>query len=168
METSLRIRRALPADAAGITAVLAAVAAERIHSAIDRAWTVEEERRYLESLSPRETFHVAVDPARGIVALQSLDLWSPLLESMAHVGQIGTFIFPEWRRRGVGRQLWNASAAFAREAGYRKLVIQVRGSNTAAQAFYRRLGFQDCGRLTRQVMIDGVEDDEVLMEFFVI
>src|SRR5688500_8890395 len=89
VEPSLRIRRALPADAAGITAVLAAVAAERIHSAIDRAWTVEEERRYLESLSPRETFHVADDPARGIVALQSLDLWSPLLESMAHVGQVG-------------------------------------------------------------------------------
>jgi ribosomal protein S18 acetylase RimI-like enzyme len=168
VESSLRIRRALPTDAAGITAVLAAVAAERIHSAIDCAWTVEEERRYLESLSPREAFHVAVDAARGIVGLQSLDLWSPLLESMAHVGQVGTFIFPEWRGRGVGRQLWNATASFARDAGYRKLVIQVRGSNTAAQVFYRHLGFQNCGRLTRQVMIDGVEDDEVLMEFFVI
>jgi len=78
----LRIRRALPADAAGITAVLAAVAAERILSAINRAWTVEEERRYLASLSPREALHVAVDAARGIVGLQSLDLWSPLLESM--------------------------------------------------------------------------------------
>ncbi|MPY86581.1 MAG: hypothetical protein GEU99_01520 [Luteitalea sp.] len=65
-------------------------------------------------------------------------------------------------------QLWNATASFACDAGYRKLVIQVRGSNTAAQAYYRRLGFQDCGRLTRQVMIDGVEDDEVLMEFFVL
>ncbi|MPZ20695.1 MAG: GNAT family N-acetyltransferase [Luteitalea sp.] len=167
VESFLRIRRALPTDAAGIAAVLAAIAAERIHSAIDRAWTVEEERRYLESLSPREAFHVAVD-ARGIVGLQSLDLWSPLLESMTHVGQVGTFILPEWRGRGVGRQLWKATASFACDAGYRKLVIQVRGSNTAAQGYYRRLGFQDCGRLTRQVMIDGVEDDEVLMEFFVI
>ena len=48
-----------------------------------------------------------------------------------------------------------------------KLVIQVRGSNAAAQAFYRGLGFQDCGRLSRQVIIDGIEDDEVLMEFFI-
>ena len=164
---SALVRRALPADAAGIAAVLAAVAAERIHSAIDRAWSVDEERRYLESRSPRETVHVAVDAARGIVGLQSLDLWSSLLASMAHVGQVGTFILPEWRGRGVGRQLWSATALFARDAGYRKLVIYVRGSNTNAQAFYRRLGFQDCGRLTRQVIIDGVEDDEVLMEFFV-
>jgi len=147
--------------------VLAVIAAERIHSAIDRAWTVEEERRYLESLSPREVLHVAIDASQGIVGLQSLDLWSPLLNSMAHVGQVGTFLLPEWRGRGVGRQLWIATVSFARDAGYRKLVIQVRGSNTAAQAFYRRLGFQDCGRLSRQVIIDGVEDDEVLMEFVV-
>lgn len=85
---------------------------------------------------------------------------------MAHVGQVGTFLLPAWRGLGVGRQLWSATEAFARGAGYRKLAIQVRASNTVAQAFYRRLGFQECGRLTRQVIIDGIEDDEVLMEYF--
>ena len=149
-----------------MVAVLEVIAAERIHSAIDRAWTVEQERCYLESLSPREAFHVAVDAARGIIGFQSLDLWSPQLTSMAHVGQIGTYLLPEWRGLGIGRQLWSATESFARVAGYRKLAIQVRASNNAAQAFYRRLGFQECGRLTRQVMIDGVEDDELLMELF--
>jgi len=140
------------------------IASERIHSAIDRAWTAEEERRYLESLSAREAIHVAVDTDDRIVGLQVLDRWSAVLGSMAHVGQIGTFILPAWRGRGVGRALWAATLPFARGAGYRKLVIQVRGSNTAAQAFYRGLGFEDCGRLSRQVFIDGAEDDELLME----
>jgi ribosomal protein S18 acetylase RimI-like enzyme len=144
--------------------VLEVIAAERIHSALDRAWTVEEERRYLESLSPREAIHVAVDDMQGVVGLQILDRWSTTLNSMAHVGQVGTFVLPEWRARGLGRQLWSATVAFARDAGYRKFVIQVRSSNTAAQAFYRHLGFHDCGRFARQVIIDGVEDDEVLME----
>ena len=144
--------------------MLEVIASERIHSAIDRAWSVDEERRYIESLSARETIHVAVDEGHGIVGLQVLDRWSPTLGSMAHVGQVGTFLLPDWRGRGLGRQLWTATLAFARNAGYRKLVIQVRGSNTRAQAFYRNLGFRDCGRLTRQVVIDGVEDDEVLME----
>lgn len=147
--------------------MLEVIVAERIHSAIDRAWTAEGERRYMESLSPRAAIHVAVDEAQGIVGLQILDLWSPDLKSMAHVGQVGTFLLPAWRGRGLGRQLWSATVSFAREAGYRKLVIQVRASNTAAQAFYRRLGFQHCGRLSRQVVIDGVEDDEVLMELFI-
>jgi ribosomal protein S18 acetylase RimI-like enzyme len=62
--------------------------------------------------------------------------------------------------------LWRVTEPFAREAGYRKLAIQVRASNTAAQGYYRRLGFHECGRLTRQVIIDGFEDDEILMEFF--
>jgi ribosomal protein S18 acetylase RimI-like enzyme len=143
------------------------IAAERVHSAIDRAWTVDEEQRYLESLSVRESVHVAIDDMHGVVGFQVLDLWSTTLNSAAHVGQLGTFLLPQWRGRGLGRHLWNATVAFGRDAGYRKFVIQVRSSNTAAQAFYRHLGFQDCGRLTRQVVIDGIEDDEILMEFFV-
>jgi ribosomal protein S18 acetylase RimI-like enzyme len=62
--------------------------------------------------------------------------------------------------------LWNATLCFARRVGYRKLCLQVPASNTAAQQFYCSLGFKECGRLTRQVIIDGAEDDEVLMEFF--
>jgi ribosomal protein S18 acetylase RimI-like enzyme len=161
---AVTIRRATPSDAPGIAAVLEVIASERIHSAIDRAWSVEEERRYIESLSAREAIHVAVDQENHIVGLQVLDRWSPVLGSMAHVGQIGTFILPSWRGRGLGRALWGTTLASAREAGYRKLVIQVRGSNTAAQAFYRGLGFRNCGCLSRQVVIDGMEDDEVLME----
>jgi putative acetyltransferase len=156
----------VPADAAGIVAVLDVVARERIHSAIDRVWPAEDERRYLEALSPREAIHVAVDGARGIVGLQILDRWSSVLSSMAHVGQIGTFLLPEWRGQGLARQLWNVTLAYAHDAEYRKLVIYVRASNIRAQAFYRHLGFKDCGRLARQVIIDGVADDEVLMELF--
>ena len=162
--SNVRVRRASPRDAGGITKVLEIIAAERIHSAIDQAWSVEQEARYLESLSPREAIHVAIDAQEQIVGLQTLD--SSSLPSMAHVGQIGTFLLPEWRGQGAGRTLWNATLAFAREAGYRKFAIQVRGTNIAAQAFYRALGFKECGRLTRHVIIDGVEDDEVIMEFF--
>jgi ribosomal protein S18 acetylase RimI-like enzyme len=164
--TAVTIRRAVPADAAGIAVVMAVIAAERIHSAIDRAWSGLEQERYLESLSSRETVHLAIDATEGIVGLQTMDRWSPIT-SMAHVGQVGTFLLPDWRRLGIGRQLWIATQAFARDAGYRKLVIQVRASNTNAQAFYQGLGFRVVGRLTRQVSIDGVEDDELMMEQFV-
>ena len=166
LETELKVRRAVPDDAPGIVAVLAVVVAERVHSAIDCVWSVERERRYLESLSAREAIHVVVDGGNHIVGLQTLDRWSALLDSMAHVGQVGTFLLPAWRGRGVGRELWRATAAFAREARYQKLLVQVRGANAHAQSFYRRLGFAECGRLSRQVLIDGSQDDEVLMELF--
>ena len=144
------IRRAVPGDATGIVSVLDVIVGERMHSAIDRVWAAEDERRYLEGLSPREAIHVAFDDGQHIVGLQVLDRWSSILDSMAHVGQIGTFLLPEWRGRGVARQLWNVTLAFAHDEHYRKLVICVRGSNTHAQAFYRHLGFKDCGRLARR------------------
>jgi ribosomal protein S18 acetylase RimI-like enzyme len=162
----LRVRRAVPEDAPEIVAVMTEVVDARVHSAIDRAWTVEQERTYLEAVGAREAVHVALDGAHRVVGLQILERWSTALDSMAHVGQVGTFVLLPWRGRGVGRVLWHATATFAREAGYAKLLVQVRGTNAHAQSFYRRLGFAECGRLSRQVIIDGRYDDEILMELF--
>jgi L-amino acid N-acyltransferase YncA len=161
-----RIRRATAADGVGIAGVLERVVAERAYSAIDRAWTPDEQRRYLAALSPRDAFHVAIDATGAIVGYQSLDRYSSILPSMAHVAQVGTFILPDWRGCGIGQLLFAATRQFALAAGYQKLVIQVRGSNAAAQGFYRRLGFIECGRLRDQVIIDGQKDDEIVMEMF--
>lgn len=162
----VHVRKAVPDDAGGIARVMEAVVSERAHSAIDRAWTADQERRYLESLSGREVFHVAVEHSGLVVGCQSLELYSTVLTTMAHVGQVGTFVLPSWRGRGVGPALFAATRPFAINAGYRKLVITVRASNAAALSFYRNLGFVECGRLARQVVIDGVDDDEVLLEMF--
>lgn len=162
----LQIRRATADDANGIVAVWEQIVRERIYSAIDVPFTVEQERTYLESLSPREVIYVATGDLQDIVAFQSLDLWARSIHSMRHVGQLGTFVLPGWRRCGAGGRLFQQTYAFARDAGYRKLVIQVRASNVPARRFYARLGFEECGRLTRQVCIDGQDDDEVLMELF--
>ena len=53
-----------------------------------------------------------------------------------------------------------------RAAGFSKLVITVRADNPEAQAFYAGLGFQPCGRLTRQAFVDGRYVDELLYELF--
>lgn len=161
------IRRATEDDAAAIRAILGVIAAERIYSAIDQPFSLEQQREYMRSLSTREAFFIAEDEAGRVLGYQSLDRWSALFGSMSHVAQLGTFLLPEARGSGVGHALAERSLVFAREAGYEKIVIQVRGSNERAQSFYRALGFSECGRLSRQVRIGGVVDDEVLMEYFV-
>jgi ribosomal protein S18 acetylase RimI-like enzyme len=129
-------------------------------------WSAREMRQYLLSLSPQEAFHVAEVDQGTVVGYQSLELYSPILHSMAHVAQLGTFLRPDARRRGVGRALFQASLKFAGERGFSKIVIQVRSSNSGAQAFYRQMGFRECGRLSRQVRTTEHEDDEIVMEFF--
>jgi L-amino acid N-acyltransferase YncA len=160
------IRTAHAQDAAAITAIIEGVASEQIYSAINRPWSIEEQHRYLCALSGRETVHVAETAAEGVVGYQILELWAPTLESMAHVGQVGTFLRPAWRSRGVGLALFTATAHFARQYGFAKFVAMVRASNAQALRFYQRLGFRECGRLSRQVRIGAVEDDEILMEMF--
>jgi ribosomal protein S18 acetylase RimI-like enzyme len=159
------IRKANERDAEAIIAILDVIASERIYTAINKPWSPDEQRRHIASLSPREAIHVA-ESTDVIIGYQVLELWASTLDSMSHVGQIGTFLSPEWRRRGIGAALFRSTLDFARQHDYAKFVIQVRSSNTSAQAFYQRLGFRECGRLTRQVRIDAHEDDEILMEFF--
>ena len=60
-----------------------------------------------------------------------------------------------------------ATWAKARAAGFSKLVIAVREDNLRAQVFYTGLGFQPCGRLTRQAFVDGKYVDELLYELFI-
>jgi ribosomal protein S18 acetylase RimI-like enzyme len=79
---------------------------------------------------------------------------------MAHVGQLG--VSPAWRRKGV--------AGAGRDARLRACLRlpedrqhHVRASNGDAQAFYQRLGFLRAAG-SKQVVIDGVADDEVMME----
>jgi ribosomal protein S18 acetylase RimI-like enzyme len=165
MAVNILIRRATPDDAASLNAIWQVIAAEKIYSAIDVPFTIEQERAYLESLSDREGVFLAQVDGK-VIGFQSLDLWERFIRSMNHVGTIGTQILPEWRGRGIGQALAQHTLAFAQAHAYDKLVIFVRASNTNAQKFYARLGFKECGRFAKQVKIDGTYDDEVLMEMF--
>jgi GNAT superfamily N-acetyltransferase len=54
----------------------------------------------------------------GVIDYQTRDLWVPTLDSMAHVGQLGTFLRPEWRRQGIGEALFRGALDFARERDF--------------------------------------------------
>lgn len=159
------IRQAGVQDAAGISAIWQAIVGERDYSAVTHAFTPDEQRGYLQSLSPRDAIFVA-EAGGQIVGFQTLDLWVRYTPSMDHVGQIGTFVLRDWRSQGIGRQLAGRTLPFARDNRYEKLVLFVRAKNRGAQAFYEGLGFVECGRFARHVKIGDEYDDEILMEMF--
>ncbi len=161
----ITIRRATADDAESVVAIWQAVVAERVYSAVDTAFTLQEERAYIGGLSPREGVFLAETGGR-VVGFQTLDLWARYMHSMDHVGSLGSFVLSEWRGRGIGQQLARHTLAFARSAGFEKIIIFIRASNVSGQGFYRALGFVPCGRFTRQTRIAGEYDDEILMELF--
>ncbi|MGH3251819.1 MAG: GNAT family N-acetyltransferase [Trebonia sp.] len=65
-------------------------------------------------------------------------------------GEIGMFVDRDWRGRGVGSALMQTAIGLAREHSLHKLSLEVFAHNTAAIALYRKCGFVEEGRRTKQ------------------
>jgi len=159
------IRRATPGDAQGIVEVFNSIIEEGGLTSMYPTLTVEQERAFIEGLGPRSACFVA-EALDTIVGFQTIEPFAPWTRAMDHVAIMGTQVYKGFRRQGIGRRLAEASLAFAREQGFEKVIIYVRSGNETAQVFYRNLGFEPRGTLTRQVKIEGQYDDEVFMELF--
>ena len=76
----------------------------------------------------------------------------------AHITNIA--VAPEFQRRGHARRLLLHLANVAVERGFSALTLEVRVSNTAAQAMYRQFGFAPAG--VRQRYYENSEDALVM------
>ena len=84
-------------------------------------------------------------------------------EGFRHVGRLGMGLLPEYRGRGLGRQLAVHAISAARQMGIERIELEVFASNTAAIALYRALGFVIEGTKRRARKLDGEYDDNVVM-----
>jgi ribosomal-protein-alanine N-acetyltransferase len=55
-------------------------------------------------------------------------------------------VLPDWRRRGIARQLLADASARVAERGARRIFLEVAADNHAARALYLREGFAQVGR----------------------
>ncbi len=162
----VNIRRGTIQDAQGVVDVINSIVQEGGLTAIYPALTVEQEKEFIASLGPRGAIFVA--EADGVIlGVLSIEPYARYTRAMDHVATLGTYVYRNFRRQGVGRQLMKAGLEFARRQGYEKIIVYVRAGNSNAQAFYRRMGFIPKMLLERQIKIEGKYDDEVLMEMFV-
>lgn len=143
------------------------------HATLD---AVARERRYLMLLEagPLEVVEgfLRHDLRRGVLRFVALDGervvgWcdvSPHTRAgTTHCGSLGMGLLPEYRGRGLGSRLMEATldAAFAR--GLQRVELDVFASNRAGIALYERFGFQHEGVRRRARYLDGAWDDLVLM-----
>jgi ribosomal-protein-alanine N-acetyltransferase len=82
-----------------------------------------------------------------------------LMVDEAHITTFG--VHPEWRRQGVGRRLMVRLLEVAVELGARRMTLEVRAGNLAAQGLYRGFGFEVAGRRPRYYTDDG--EDALVM-----
>jgi L-amino acid N-acyltransferase YncA len=165
--TNFLIRPATPNDAEAIVAVFNPIIAEGRYTAFDTPFTIEEERAYIEQISPRDIFHVATKREDGrIVGFQTVSPFAQFTNAFDHVGTLGTFVEMAHQRQGIARQLFAATFAAARALGYEKLFTYVRADNEGGLATYLSQGFRVVGVAQRQAKVNGVYIDETIIERF--
>jgi RimJ/RimL family protein N-acetyltransferase len=163
------IRRATPADAAGLVALAREVGAEPEGWLIStRDWRgAADERRYLRSIrrSPSAAVFVAEAP-EGLVGRLSVAR-DPHPASF-HVADLGLMVAAGWRRRGIGKALLEQAVEWAARSHVSKLELHVFPYNEPALALYKAFGFVEEGYRRRHYRRGDEYVDAILMAYEVV
>lgn len=149
---------------------------EGFHACLD---TVARERRYL--------VMVAAPPLEGVRSFVEFNIknnviqfvalagervvgWCEILpnpsEGFTHCGTLGMGVHPNYRRRGIGRQLLEAAIAKAKNTGIKRIELEIFASNKTGITLYQKAGFSVEGVKRKERFIDGRYDDIVCMALF--
>jgi L-amino acid N-acyltransferase YncA len=123
---------------------------------------MEEEHRWFER-GTREGMRYLVARVDGkVVGGASIH---PHTDKRAHVADYGIYIREGFRNLGLGTALTKELAEIAEEQGLEILQLSVYASNKRAFHVYKKCGYRECGRLTRDAkFLDGTYSDRILME----
>ncbi|HEX3314745.1 MAG TPA: GNAT family N-acetyltransferase [Gemmataceae bacterium] len=148
-------------DAPAVAACVDAVARERCYLKTTHGFTAEETRSFLASLAEAGGVQMLAHAAELVVGWCDV---TPLpFEGMRHVGQLGMGLLPDCRGQGLGRRLLRKTLGRAFSARLLRVELEVFASNVAAIRLYEQEGFVTEGRKRRARIVDGAEEDIVLM-----
>ncbi len=88
--------------------------------------------------------------------------WQPAL---AHTGNLGIGVLPEYRGQGIGGALLRACLEKARRKGITRVELEARVDNAHAIRLYENTGFVREGIKRNGMLFDGVYYDTVLMSY---
>ena len=159
----VEVRPAIAADAEAIVNILNPIIEAGVYTAFDAPFSIDAERRYLESLPARGMVHVAV-AASGIVGFQGMEPFATYTHAYDHVGVMGTYVDLACRRQGIGSALFEATFEAARRTQYEKLFTYILAHNAAALRAYTRHGFSVVGTARRHAKIKSAYVDAIVVE----
>jgi RimJ/RimL family protein N-acetyltransferase len=160
----IHLRPSNPDDAVGVSACVDAVARERRYLGNVAGFSAEETRSFISTLVGTGGVQMLALDENAVVGWCDV---TPLpFEGMRHVGRLGMGLLPSYRGQGLGRRLLREvlHRVFAKSVW--RVELEVFASNMAAVLLYEQEGFITEGRKRRARILDGVEDDILVMGLF--
>ncbi len=123
---------------------------------------MEEERKWFERSTKDGMLYLTARVEGKMVGGASIH---PRTEKRSHVAEFGIYIRDGYRNLGLGTTLTLMFIDIAKEHGFEILQLSVHATNERAFHVYKKCGYKECGRLTRDVkFLDGTYTDRILME----
>jgi RimJ/RimL family protein N-acetyltransferase len=165
----LRIREALPNDAASLIAFVKQVMDEtanlsRPGSEFDM--TIEDEIKYIESCltSNHKTNLLGfVDD----VIVTSLSLNGHSASRLRHVSTVGMSVKKSHWGLGIGTVMLDSAIEYAKDKGVTKINLEVRTDNERAFHLYKKVGFEVEGTNRHAMLVNDVYVDTYYMGIFI-
>jgi phosphinothricin acetyltransferase len=161
--SGIRLRPAVPDDAADIARIYNEGIRARIATFETEERTAEERRAWLLGHDTRHPVLVAVNDADTVLGWADASGYRPRA-CYAGVAEFSIYVTEAARGQGVGRILLPGLIEAARDAGLWKLVSRVFVENAASRALCARCGFREVGIYEKHARLDGTWRDVVIVE----
>jgi len=91
--------------------------------------------------------------------------YAVLMPVLEEVQLLDICIASAFQRKGLGRKLLGELLALARALKFERVILEVRASNFAANALYRRMGFSEIGIRRGYYPAGNGREDAIVMEY---
>lgn len=91
--------------------------------------------------------------------------YAVMMPALDEVELLDISIASAFQRMGLGEKLLGELFALAREHKFERMTLEVRRSNLAASALYRKLGFGEIGVRRGYYPLDNGREDAIVMEY---
>jgi ribosomal protein S18 acetylase RimI-like enzyme len=145
----------------GFRAAVDSVARERRYLALLAAPPEADTRKYVrDNIAQRAPHFVALADDKVV---GWCDVAVRPRPTQRHSGILGMGVIREYRGKGIGRALLQATLASARAGGLRRIELTVRADNDPARRLYESFGFVTEGLCKRHMCVEGEFVDSWLM-----
>jgi L-amino acid N-acyltransferase YncA len=128
----------------------------------DEIVDMEEERRWFKHSVKAGMLYLVAKVEGKVAGGASLH---PQTDKQAHVAQFGIFICDGYRNLGLGTAITKEFIEIAKKRGFEILQLSVFANNARALNVYKKCGFKEIGRLSRDIkFLNGEYTDRILLE----
>ena len=150
------LRSATPTDAPQLLKYVHTILAEGefvLSTLEDFHMTEEQEALWLQAnLDDPYKVVIVVEGDAHIVGM--LNFHNGERKRIAHLGELSISVDKTWRNQGIGRALLSALILWAQQQPIiEKVCLEVFATNTRAITLYKALGFQEEGRLVKEIKL---------------